>query len=251
MLKTEGIVLRETKYQETSKILSIYTKKMGKISVMAKGANRPKSTLIANTQPFSYNEYQFSQGKSFYYINQADIIDSFYDIRENMDRVIYGFYLLELIEKSMPDEEPNEKIFLLLEKTLRLLSQIEDNYLKLIVAFELKYISFLGYKPYLEECVMCGNKESSGYKFSNNQGGIICNYCYPKDFSAKLISKEVYTSMVKFMYARLEDLDHIEVSEDTLCRVHDIIENYILYNIDRKEFNSLNMFKLNKLNIDE
>lgn len=80
MLKTEGIVLRELKYQETSKILSIYTKKMGKISVMAKGANRPKSTLIANTQPFSYNEFQLSEGRNFFYINQADIIDSFYDI---------------------------------------------------------------------------------------------------------------------------------------------------------------------------
>lgn len=250
MLKTEGIVLRESKYQETSKILSIYTKKLGKISVMAKGANRPKSTLIANTQPFSYNEYQFSQGKSFYYMNQADIIDSFYDIRENMDRVIYGFYLLELVDKSVAEEEANEKIFLLLKKTLRLLTQIEDNYLRLIIAFELKYISFLGYKPYLEECVMCGNKESLGYKFSNSQGGIICTDCYSKDFSAKPISKDVYTSMIKLLYARLEDLDDVDVSMDTLCRLHDIIEAYILYNIDRKEFNSLNMFKSNKLNLD-
>ncbi len=250
MLKTEGIVLKESKYQETSKILSIYTRKMGKINVMAKGANRPKSRLIANTQPFSYNEYQFSQGKNFYYINQADILDSFYDIRENMNRVIYGFYLLELVGKSVEDEEPNEKIFLLLEKTLRLLSQIEDDYLKLIVAFELKYISFLGYKPYLEKCVMCGNGESLGYKFSNVQGGILCTDCYSKDFTSKVISKDVYASMVRLMYAKLEDLDNLEVSEDTLCRIHDIIENYILYNIDRKEFNSLNMFKSNKLNLD-
>ena len=250
MLKTEGIVLRERKYQETSKILSIYTKKMGKISVMAKGANRPKSALIANTQPFSYNEYQFSQGRNFFYINQADIIDSFYDIRENMERVIYGFYILELVEKSVPDEEANEKIFLLLEKTLRILSQIQDNYLKLIIAFELKYISFLGYKPYLDHCVMCGNGESDLYKFSNIQGGIICTSCYTKDFTAKVIHRDVYNSMVKLLYATLDDLDRIYVSEDTLSRLHDIIEDYILYNIDRKEFNSLNLFKSNKLNFD-
>ena len=50
MIKTAGIVLKEIKYQETSKILSIYTKKLGKISVMAQGANRPKSRLLANTQ---------------------------------------------------------------------------------------------------------------------------------------------------------------------------------------------------------
>ena len=56
MLKTEGIVLKEMRYRDTSKILSIYTKKYGKVSVMARGAYKPRSMIIANTQPFSYNE---------------------------------------------------------------------------------------------------------------------------------------------------------------------------------------------------
>lgn len=250
MLKTEGIVLKDTKYQDTSKILSIYTKKMGKIKVMAKGANRPKSKLIASTQPFSHNEYQFTQGKSFYYINDADIIDSFYGIREDMERVIYGFYILELVEKSVPEEEANEKIFLLLEKSLRILSNIKDNYLKFIIAFELKYISFLGYRPYLNECVICGNNESKGYKFSNIEGGIICTNCYTKDFSAKELSKDVYSSMIRLLYVSLDDLDGIDIPKDILCTLHEVLESYILYNIDRKVFNSLSIFKLNKLNFD-
>lgn len=250
MLKTEGIVLKASKYQETSKILSIYTKEMGKISVMAKGANRPKSKLIANTQPFSYNEFQFSQGRNFYYINQADIIDSFYDIRENMERVLYGFYLLELVDKSVAEEEANKKIFLLFEKALRLLSQAQDNYLKLIVAFELKYISFLGYRPHIGGCVMCGNNQSSEYKFSNLEGGIICRDCQTKDQGAKLMDKGVYDSMVKLLYASLDDLDSIVISENTIYRLHTIIEDYILYNIDRKGFNSLNLLKSRKIDLD-
>ena len=98
MLRTEGIVLKEMRYKDTSKILSIYTKKYGKITAMARGAYRPKSKIIANTQLFSYNEYQLYKGRNFYYINQADIIDSFYDIRERIERVVYGQYMLELIE---------------------------------------------------------------------------------------------------------------------------------------------------------
>ncbi|MDR7870168.1 MAG: DNA repair protein RecO [Tissierellaceae bacterium] len=250
MLKTEGIVLKDTKYQETSKILIIYTKSLGKISVMAKGANRPKSKLIANSQPFSYNEFQFSQGRNFYYINAADIIDSFYDIRENMESMVYGFYILELVEKSVPDEEANDKIFLLLVKTLKILSELKDNYLRLIVAFELKYISFLGYRPYLNGCVMCGNGESSGYKFSNVEGGIICTNCYTKDLTAKILNSDVYDSMVKLLYAQLDELDNLNISDEILYRLHDILEGYILYNIDRKSFNSLNFFKSNKLKVD-
>lgn len=109
MLKTEGIVLKEMRYKDTSKILSIFTKRYGKIAVMARGAYRPKSQIIANTQPFSYNEYQLYKGKNFYYLNQADIIDSFYDIREKIERVVYGQYMLELIEKSMEDGQENPK----------------------------------------------------------------------------------------------------------------------------------------------
>lgn len=249
MIKTEGIVLKETKYQETSKILSVYTKKLGKISVMAKGANRPKSILIANTQIFSQNEYQFTQGRNFYYINQADIIDSFYNIRENIDSMVYGFFILELVEKSVPAEEANEKIFLLIEKTLGILSELKENHLKLIVAFELKYISFLGYRPYLSACVVCGNGESKGYRFSNLEGGLICSNCYSKDMTAKSISKNDYESMVKLIYIELDKLDEIETSEEVLSKLHNILEEYILYNIDRKGFNSLEFYKSNKLDL--
>lgn len=247
MIKTEGIVLKEIKYQETSKILSIYTKKLGKISVMAQGANRPKSRLIANTQIFSYNEYQLTQGRNFYYINQADIIDSFYNIRENIDRMVYGFYILELVEKSVATEDANERIFLLVEKTLRILAALTDNYLKLIVAFELKYISFLGYRPYLSACVMCGSGESKGYRFSNSEGGLICTNCYTQDISAKTISINDYEAMVQLIYIELDRLDDLRISKEVLYKIHNILEEYILYNIDRKGFNSLDFYRSNKL----
>lgn len=250
MIKTEGIVLKGMKYQETSKILTIYTKGLGKISVMAKGANRPKSTLIANTQPFSYNEFQLTHGRNFYYISQADIIDSFYEIRENMERVSYGFYILELIDKSVPDEEANKKIFLLLEKTLRILAQTQNNYLKLVAAFGLKHISFLGYRPYINGCVVCGNNQGKGFKFSNTEGGIICDNCYTKDYSAKQMDKEVYQAMGDLLYTPLDELDKLDISEDVLTKFHQVLEDYILYNIERKDFNSLNFLKLNKANLD-
>ncbi len=112
LTKTEGIVLKEFRFRETSKILTIYTLKHGKIQAMARGgAYRPKSQLIANTQAFSYNEYQLYKGRNFYYINQGDIIDSFYSIRENINRLMYGSYLLELTDLSIMEEEPNEKYF--------------------------------------------------------------------------------------------------------------------------------------------
>lgn len=241
MLKTEGIVLKEIKFKETSKILNIYTKKYGKISAIARGAYKPKSQLIANTQSFSYNEYQLQRGKNFHYITQGYIIDSFYSIRERMERVIYGYYLLELMEKSVPEEEENEKMFLLLEKGLRILASLEKDFVKFILAYELKFVSFLGYKPYIEKCVICGNTNTSNVKFSIINGGIICEGCSVMEPYGQNINKQMYESIKILLYTPLDKVVDINIPDNIVFKAHKILTKYILHNIDRREFNSLNL----------
>lgn len=243
MIKTEGVVLGEVRFKDTSKILTLYTRKMGKISVMAQGAYRPKSQLIATTQPFSFCEFQLQKGRNFYYISQADLIESFYSIRDNMERIIYGFYILELLEKSTPDEEENEKIFMLLVKGLNILSKIESEYLKFIIAYELKFISFLGYRPYINRCVVCNNELNSNLRFSKSLGGIICNNCTSEDYTSKSVDSSFVIGLNDLLFAPLESLDKINISEKTLVRLHEILVDYILFSIDRNEFKSLDLLR--------
>ncbi len=239
-MRTEGIVLREIRYKDTSKILTIYTKEHGKISAMARGAYKPKSGLIANTQLFSHSEYEMYKGKSFYYLNQGHVINSFYSIRENMQRVAYGYYMLEMIDKSLEEEQKSEKLFLLLEKGLRIISSLEKDFLKFIVGYELKFISFLGYRPVIDKCVICEGKLSNKSKFSVQNGGFICQKCFGVDYSARNIDRNIYNLINDFLYTKLEDIGKIDITENSLCKLHNILIQYILYNIDRKKFNSLN-----------
>lgn len=243
MLKTEGIVLKAIRYQDTSKILTIYTKEYGKISAMARGAYRAKSQFISTTQPFSYSEYQFNRSRNFLYLNQADILNSFYSIREEMERVIYGYYILELADKSLPEEQENQKIFMLLEKGLRVLSRLNKDFLKFIVAYELKFVSFLGYKPSIEKCVCCSSTKLSDIKFSISQGGIICSSCFNQDLFSIYLNREAYETMYKLLYIPLEKTDEIQASDGCIRKLHEIILEYILMNIDRKKFNSLKLME--------
>ena len=243
MIKTEGIILGEIRYKDTSKILNIYTKDLGKISVMAQGAYKPKSQLIAISQPFSYCEFQLQKGKSFYYISQADLIDSFYSIRENMERIGYGFYILELLEKSTEKDEANEKLFLLLEKGLKILSSLESDYLKFIIAYEIKFVSFLGYRPFVNSCVVCNRELSSSYRFSKYLGGVLCNECKSQDLQSKNINENFLKGYNELLYASLDSIDQVNISKDTLIRLHEILVEYILFNIERNEFKSLNLIK--------
>lgn len=250
MLKTEGIVLKELRYRDTSKILSIYTRKYGKVSVMARGAYKPRSRIIANTQPFSYNEYQLYKGKSFYYLNQGDILDSFYSIREKIERVAYGQYMLELMDKSIPEEQENEKLFMLLLKGLQVLSSLNKGFLKFIIAYELKFISFLGYRPFLDKCVICGNPDINNIKYSIEDGGIICSNCFSKDPLYMDMNNEMAGAICSLLYSPLEETSEIIIAKDSLYRLHDIMVKYILYNIDRKKFNSLNVMEsLGQINL--
>lgn len=249
MLKTEGIVLNEMKFKDTSKILSIYTKELGKISVMANGAYNPRSKLIATTQTFGYNEYQFKKGRSFHYINQGDVLNSFYNLREDFDKVLYGYYILELLDKSVPMEQKNEQIFNLLKKALEVLSTLDNNFLSFIVGYEIKYISFLGYRPYLEDCVYCRSKKSSNIKFSIEKGGILCDNCFNRDRYARTINREVYELMVKMLYSPLEELQYIVSEEENLRTLHDILTKYILNKIDRDKINSLEILESINYNV--
>ena len=241
MIKTEGIVLGEMRFKDTSKILVIYTKKLGKISVIAQGSYRPKSFLIAVSQPFSYCEFQLRKGRSFYYISQADLIESFYSIRKNMERIIYGFYLIELLEKSTPDEEKNEKLFLLLENGLKVLSDLDMDYLRFIVAYELKFISFLGYRPFVDKCVVCNGELKHNFKFSKFLGGMLCNNCFFNDLQGKNVDVEFANGLNKLLYQPLNSINQINISDNILKKLHEIIVDYILFNIERNEFKTLKL----------
>ncbi|QQY80480.1 DNA replication and repair protein RecO [Keratinibaculum paraultunense] len=241
--KTKGVVLKEFRFRETSKILTLYTLKYGKIQAMARGAYRPKSQLIANTQTFSYNEYQLYKGKNFYYINQGDIIDSFYSIRENIDRLMYGSYLLELMDLSTMEEEQNEKLFFLLLKGLSVLSKLDRGFVRFILAYELKFISFLGYKPLLDRCANCGNKDLNVIKFSIEKGGIICKDCFRQDNFCENMDSNMYKAMKSLLYTPLDEIMCLKIPECIMFKLHAIMEKYILNKIDREKFNSLMMLK--------
>lgn len=242
--KIEGIIIKEIKYKDTSKILTVYTRDLGKITLMARGACKPKSRLITNTELFFQNNYVLFKGKNFYYINDTDTINSFYSIRENIDRLMYGSYMLELMDIGSIEGVVNQKLFDLLIKGLEVLSKEEKDFLKFIIAYEVKFISFLGYRPNFKQCVSCNSIVEDDIKFSIDLGGVLCNKCFYKDKYSYNINKELNMSFYKLLFSPLEELDKIIVNENNLIIMHKIMLKYILEKLDKKKFNTLDMYKL-------
>jgi len=80
ILNTQGIVLKAVRYEENDVILTLFTRKLGKVAALAKGAKRNKSSLLSSSQLFSYSNYTLKKQGGMYRVSQSDIIKSFYDI---------------------------------------------------------------------------------------------------------------------------------------------------------------------------
>ncbi|MDX9918031.1 MAG: DNA repair protein RecO [Gudongella sp.] len=240
MSKTRGIVLSWMKYKESSKIVNVFTERLGKISILAQGAMKPKSSILAVTEVFSRSDFELRKGRTFYYIDSAQLEDSFYSIRQDIDRLSYGFYALELIEKAVPFEEPSTKLFGLLDAYLKEVC-ISDNPILQLAAFEIKAISILGYRPFLTSCMNCGNTSSESWSFSIREGGLICAECsVPKDLP---LSTGAAKSMNDLLKTRFSDLKELDITEKDLSQIHSVIYQFIIYSLDVYEFKSESMHK--------
>ena len=98
LYRTEGIVLRARDFQETDRLLSIFTHRRGKVSAIAKGVKRPQSKLAGGTQHFCHSSFQFAEGRNLDVVTQCVPQDDFYGLRQNLDKVAHASYLAELVD---------------------------------------------------------------------------------------------------------------------------------------------------------
>lgn len=175
-----GIVLRTAPFKESSAVLTLLTAEHGKMSVVAQGVRKvKKSGLYA--QPFSYSEFVLSKSKGLPVCRSADLKETFYGLREDMERLAIGQYLLEtslLVGEEVSDG--NEFLKLLLN-SLYLLSRKESRILPAVVkvVYELKFAYLCGYGADPEFCGECG-KEAEYWSFDD---GFICGNCASEHFS--------------------------------------------------------------------
>ena len=108
-INTKGLVLREVVYKETSKILTVLTPDEGRITVSAKGARRKGSRIAAATQLFAFSDMTLSHNRDRWTLTEAQCIESFSGLSDELERAALGAYFCELLE-AVSDEAPNPEI---------------------------------------------------------------------------------------------------------------------------------------------
>lgn len=167
-----GIVIGESQKGESNKQLLVLAKGLGKIWVSARGAKNTKSKLLAGTQLFSYCDFLAFEGRGFYSLTQAELIESFYEIRVDMERLAEAVYLAELLERTCPSGMEQDETLRLFLMTLTVLARGDMSPRLISRIFELKHLQIAGLLGE-EECAVCGEGEQPLF-FDPREGAFVC-----------------------------------------------------------------------------
>ncbi|WHZ56577.1 DNA repair protein RecO [Metabacillus hrfriensis] len=222
--KCEGIVIRTNDYGETNKIVTIYTRELGKVGVMARGAKKPNSRLTSSTQLFTYGYFLFQKSSGLGGLQQGETISSMRGIREDIFLTAYASYAAELLDKSTEQNEPNPFLFELFNQTLQLLNEGVDPDVLLYI-FEMKIVNVLGLYPQLDSCVNCSSKDGT-FHFSIRENGFICHRCFEVDPYRLPISQATAKLLRLFYYFDLERLGKVTVKPETKAELKLVIDSY-------------------------
>ncbi|NEK86676.1 DNA repair protein RecO [Blastococcus saxobsidens] len=180
LYRDEGIVLRTQKLGEADRIVTVLTRRTGKVRAVAKGVRRTKSKFGARLEPFTHVDLQLYTGRNLDIVSQAESIRSYgQEIVADYPAYTAGTAVLETADRLTAEEkEPSLRLFLLVVGALRALGEQTHPAGLVLDAFLLRAMSVAGWEPALSECARCGEAGPHRH-FSVPAGGTVCPACRP------------------------------------------------------------------------
>ena len=248
---TEGIVLRQTKAAGGRRMILLFSRKFGKISVGTGATEGGKSKSALAIRPFTYGRYELFKARDSYNLNSGQVIRSYYAIGEDVDKYLAASYVLELTEKLLTEELPQPAIFRLLQESFEALEQRSKKHETLVMAYVVKVLDALGSMPILDECACCG-KPAGRKHFSVREGGMICEDCaetFRKTTTNEALIYDVNFGIVdilKYFQKRpFEAFGAIALDEGIFKRLNVIMKSYLAYHFDIGNLKSESIFSQN------
>ncbi|MGN6696089.1 MAG: DNA repair protein RecO [Aquihabitans sp.] len=171
LYRDQGIVLRTYKLGEADRIVSFMTERHGKVRAVAKGVRKTKSKFGARLEPPTHVALQLYEGRELDIVTQAESIDHFRAIREDLDRLTRAVTMLEAVDQLALEREPNPELYKMLAGGLKAIA--DRNSALLVAGFHWKLLALEGFRPVVEHCAVC-EREDGLVAFDPDVGGLLC-----------------------------------------------------------------------------
>ncbi|MEA1960322.1 MAG: DNA repair protein RecO [Bacillota bacterium] len=242
---SKSVILKNRNLRESDQLVTIFSEKEGKLTAVARGTKKPKSSLRACTQPFCHSFLHLSRGRELDIITQGKIVNFFGNSREDITRTLYVMYMMELLDKSMMERVPSQTVYRTLIYVLETMDQTGYNPL-LIRFFEMRLVVYLGYTPMLQHCVSCGQSSGNSTFFSLSEGGVLCTACREQEERNLIYLSGESISLLKLMISNKPIvIQRIKASPAALQQMEYFLEKYLEYHLERR-FKMKNTIRLLK-----
>ena len=195
MVQTENtaIVLRHANYRDNDRMVTLLSPSRGRIDAIIRNCRKPKSHNLNAGELFALGDYMLYESGGHITVTSVRLIETFYPLRNDYDRLACGVYLLNLTEAVVEPEQEQQELFMLLLHTLSRLTFSSQEWQPLLAGFLLHFSACQGFKPRLNHCVHCGNRlpDAGGVFFDAEEGGVCCADCHEK-LSARPASPQFY-----------------------------------------------------------
>ena len=169
-IKTFGLVIKQNDVGEADRSLTVLTEDCGKINVWVNGARRSRSRHVASSQLFCASHFVLFKGRGIYRINSSEVVEPFFNLRTDIDKLNYAAYLVELTNDGVQEgfEERSGDILKLLLNSLHFIANTEKHPELIVHIFEIRFMSLIGFAPLIHE----KHIETAGGSISLSEGGL-------------------------------------------------------------------------------
>lgn len=231
--RTAAIVLRHREMGEADRLLTLYTEQLGKVRAIAKGVRRLRSRKAGHLEPFTYANLQLARGRDLMIITQAETVDAFLPLRDDLDKVGQASYVIELIDRFTYDSEENSTIFRLIVQTLGRLQTSSDPALVLRY-YEMRLLDYLGFRPELQKCTSCEKAiQPEDQYFSALHGGVLCPTCGKGVAGARPISVNALRYLRHFQRSAYDQARIAEPGPAAHTELEILMHHYLTYLLER------------------
>ena len=231
--RVEAIVLRHADWGEADRLLWLFTREQGKIQAVAKGVRKPRSRKAGHLEPFTRVILLLASGRDLPIITQAEAKEAYLTLREDLVRMGYASYVIELLDRFTYEEGENIALFKLLSETLSRVS-LETQPVFAVRYYEVRLLDLVGFRPQLLHCVNCGEEiQAEDQYFSFEKGGVICPKCGVKEPGTRPISVAALRILRHFQRSAYVEAQRARLSALVDQELETLMGQYLTYLLER------------------
>jgi len=230
LLKTVAVTLKSRKWGDADRIVTFYTKDLGKIRGVARGARRLKSRMGAALEPLAICDLNLFEksGDSLYRVSQVDLIEPFVCFRSNLTLMVAAARMTNVVAAVTPDGDPDPQLFETLERGLYAMQSSDDPALTALL-FQIRLLGQIGFRPQTDHCAACGTtRVILDPQFSPASGGVVCAPCAMRQrFPCFPLSRGSVAFLQQALRLAPEMVTRLKAAGQVRCEVEDAIEGYV------------------------